>query len=154
MNIKYINNYKLYIEDSAFSRAFQESFYTYAATTDNFQLGFLSLFTKKKRAELKFKYGVFVNNEKFGLAVIPIFGLYYLSPSKKFEANLTLPIVADINYKLNKSIWAGFRFDGIGNTYNLSEQNYRNNGAYASKSSIEFASYLRFKINKSLYLNK
>ena len=70
-------------------------------------LGFttiLSLFTKKKRAELKFKYGVFVNNEKFGLAVIPIFGLYYLSPSKKFEANLTLPIVADINYKLNKSI--------------------------------------------------
>ena len=40
MNIKYINNYKLYIEDSAFSRAFQESFYTYAATTDNFQLGF------------------------------------------------------------------------------------------------------------------
>jgi hypothetical protein len=122
-------------------------------SSDNFQLGFLSLFTKKKRAELKFKYGVFVNNEKFGLAVIPIFGLYYLSPSKKFEANLTLPIVADINYKLNKSIWAGFRFDGIGNTYNLSEQNYSNNGAYASKSSIEFASYLRFKINKSLYLN-
>ncbi len=122
-------------------------------TSDNFQLGFLSLFTKKKRVDLKYKYGVFLNNEKFGLAVIPIFGLYYLSPNKKFEANLTLPIIADINYKLNKRLWTGFRFDGIGTTYNLSDQNYSNNGAYASKSSIEFTSYLRFKINKSLYFN-
>jgi hypothetical protein len=102
-------------------------------SSDNFQFGFLSLFTKKKRANLKYKYGVFVNTEKFGLAVIPIFGLYYLSPNKRFEANLTMPIIGDINYKLNDKFWLGIRFDGIGATYNLTEQNYSNNGAYVSK---------------------
>lgn len=122
-------------------------------SSENFQLGFLSLFTRKKRANLKYKYGIFVNTEKFGLAATPIFGLYYLSTTKKFEANLTLPIIADVNYKLNEKIWMGLRFDGIGTTYNLSEQNYSNNGAYASKSSIELASYLRFKMSKSLYIN-
>ncbi len=122
-------------------------------SNDNLQIGFLSLFTKKKRANLKYKYGVFVNTEKFGLAVIPIFGLYYLSPNKKFETKLTLPFLADINYELNKKFWLGFRFDGIGTSYNLSDQNYSNNGVYVSKNSIEFAPYLRFKMSKSLYIN-
>jgi hypothetical protein len=122
-------------------------------SSDNLQLGFLSLFTKKKHANLKYKYGVFINTEKFGLAVIPIFGVYYLSPNKRFETNLTLPFLADINYELNKKIWLGFRFDGIGTTYNLSDKNYSNNGAYASKNSIELAPYLRFKMSKSLYVN-
>lgn len=124
-----------------------------ALSSDNLQLGFLSLFIKKKRTNLKYKYGVFVNTEEFGLAVIPIFGLYYLSPNKKFETKLTLPFLADINYELNKKLWLGFRFDGIGTSYNLNNQNYSNNGAYVSKNSIEFAPYLRFKMSKSLYLN-
>ena len=121
--------------------------------SDQFQFGFLSLFTKKKHANLKYKYGLFANTEKFGLAVLPIFGLYYKSPSKKFEANLTLPIVADINYKLKPKFWLGMRFDGIGTTYNLTEQEYTSNKAYVSKSAIELTSYLRYKLSKSLYIN-
>ncbi|MFT6699226.1 MAG: hypothetical protein ACJAVD_000719 [Porticoccaceae bacterium] len=122
-------------------------------SSDNLQVGFLSLFTKKKRSNLKYKYGAFLNTEKFGLLVLPIFGLYYLSPNKKFEANLTLPIKADVTYKLNEKFWMGFRFDGIGTSYSLNEQNYNNGGAYVSKASIEMAPYLRFKLSKSLYIN-
>ena len=40
INGKDINNRKLYIEDNCFSRAYQETFYNYAATNDNYKLGF------------------------------------------------------------------------------------------------------------------
>lgn len=122
-------------------------------SNNNLQLGFLSLFTKKKREHLKFRYGMYANNEKYGMIVVPVFGLYYLSPNQKFEANLNLPIIADINYKINKKAWLGMKFDGLGTTYNLNEQNYSPNGAYVSKTSNELVSYLRFQIIRSIYLN-
>lgn len=77
-------------------------------TRDNFQLGLLSLFTKTKRDNLKFRYGVYVNTEEFGLVVVPIFGLYYLSNNTKFEANLNMPIIADINIKYTIKFGWGF----------------------------------------------
>lgn len=122
-------------------------------SNDNFQLGFLSLFTNKKRDDLKYRYGVYANTEQYGLIIVPIFGLYYLSTNKKFEANLNLPIIADINFKMSNKFWLGMKFDGLGTTYNLNEQNYSANGAYVSKTSNELVSYLRFKLSKSLYIN-
>ena len=122
-------------------------------TGDNVQVAFLSLFTKKKRDNLKYRYGVYANTEKYGIIVVPVFGLYYLSTNQKFEANLNLPIIADINYKINKKIWLGMKFDGLGTTYNLNEQNYSANGAYVSKISNELVSYLRFQLSKSIFLN-
>ncbi len=120
---------------------------------ENLQLAFLSLFTNKKRDDLKYKYGFYANTEKFGLLVVPIFGIYYVSPNKKFEANLNLPIIADINYRLRNKLWLGMKFDGLGTTYNLNEQNFSPNGAYVSKVSNELVSYLRFQLSKSIYIN-
>ena len=122
-------------------------------SNDNLQLGFLSLFTNKKRDDLKYKYGVYANTEKYGLIIVPVFGLYYVSPNKKFEANLNLPIFADINFKMSDKFWLGMKFDGLGTTYNLNEQNYSVNGAYVSKTSNELVSYLSFKLSKALYIN-
>jgi len=122
-------------------------------TGENMQLAFLSLFTKKKRDHLKYRYGVYANTEKYGLIIVPILGLYYLSSDEKFEANLNLPIIADINYKIRNNMWLGMKFDGLGTTYNLMNQNYSDNGAYVSKTSNELVSYLRFQLSKSLYLN-
>jgi len=122
-------------------------------TNDNLQIGFLSLYTHKKRADLKFRYGLYANTEIYGLIVVPIIGLYYVSPNKKFEADLNLPIIGDINYRINAKTWVGMRFDGLGTTYNLSNQSYGPNGAYVSKTSNELVSYLRFKLGKSIYLN-
>lgn len=122
-------------------------------SSDNFQFAILSLFTNTKRNDLKYRYGVYANTEKYGLIIVPIFGLYYLSANKKFEANLNLPIIADINFKISNKFWLGMKFDGLGTTYNLNEQNYSVNGAYVSKTSNELVSYLRFKLSKSLYIN-
>lgn len=68
-------------------------------SNDNLQLAFLSLFTNKKRDDLKYRYGVYANTEKYGLIIVPIFGLYYVSTSKKFEANLNLPILLILTLK-------------------------------------------------------
>lgn len=123
-------------------------------SNDNFQLALLALITNKKRDNLKYKYGIYTNTERYGLIVVPVLGLYYVSPSKKFEANLNLPINADINYKLINKLWLGMEFDGLGTTYNLNQQNYSpNGGAYVAKTSNELISYLRFKLNNSLYVN-
>ena len=120
---------------------------------NNHQIAVLSLFTKKKRSDLKYRYGVYANTEKYGLIVVPIFGVYYLSNNKKFEANLNLPIIGDLNYRLNEKSWVGMRFDGLGTTYNLNNQNYSPNGAYVSKTSNELVGYFRYKLSKSLYVN-
>lgn len=122
-------------------------------TKENFQLGFLSLFTHKKHDKLKYKYGLYVNTEKYGLMVVPILGLYYLGPNDKFEADLNLPYLVDINYKMNTTMWLGMKFDGLGTTFNLNDQNYSANGAYVAKTSNELISYLRFQLSKSLYVD-
>ena len=122
-------------------------------SNENLQLAFLSLFTNKKRDDLKYRYGLYANTEKYGVLVVPIFGLYYVSPNKKFEADLNLPIIADINYRIRNKLWLGMQFDGLGTTYNLNEQSYSVNGAYVSKTSNELVSYLRFQLSKSVYLN-
>ena len=44
------------------------------------------------------------------------------------------------------------KFDGLGTTYNLNDQNYSADGAYVSKTSNELVSYLRYKLSKSLYI--
>jgi len=122
-------------------------------TNENMQLAFLSLVTKKKRDHLKYRYGLYANTEMYGLIIVPILGLYYVSTNEKFEANLNLPIIADINYKIRNKMWLGMKFDGLGTTYNLMKQNYSDNGAYVSKTSNELVSYLRLQLSKSLYLN-
>jgi len=103
--------------------------------------------------DLKYRYGLYANTEKYGVIVVPIFGLYYVSSNKKFEADLNLPIIADINYRIRNKLWLGMQFDGLGTTYNLNEQSYSVNGAYVSKTSNELVSYLRFQLSKSVYLN-
>lgn len=120
---------------------------------DNLQLGFLSLFTKNKSNNLKYKYGLYMNSEEFGLLVVPILGLYYNSPNQKFETNLNLPIFADANYKIRNKTWVGVDFNGLGTSYNLTNQDYTTSAAYVFKESNELASYLRFQLNRSLYLN-
>jgi hypothetical protein len=95
-------------------------------SNENFQLAFLSLFTYKKRDNLKYRYGLYANTEKYGVI---------------------------FNYKIRNKLWLGMKFDGLGTTYNLSDQHYSVNGAYVSKTSNELVSYLRFQLNKSIFID-
>jgi hypothetical protein len=120
---------------------------------DNLQYAFLSLFTNKKRADLKYRYGIYANTEKYGIILVPVIGLYYKSENQKFEADMNLPIIAEMNYKVYEKAWVGLRFDGLGTTYNLNDQSYSANGAYVSKTSNELLSYFRYRLSKSIYIN-
>lgn len=116
----------------------------------DFQIGLLSLFTYKKRENLKYKIGFYGNTEKYGLLFAPLLGLYYLSPNQKFESTLLLPGQADFNYQLAKKTALGINFDGMTSTYNLHETIYIPKGQYVAKSSNELYTYLQFQIGKSL----
>jgi len=117
------------------------------------QLGALALFTNTKRKSLKYKYGIYANTENYGLILVPIIGLYYLSESEKFEVNLNLPITADIKYKLFKKGALGMQFEGLGSTYNIKRPMYSNKQLYIAKTSNEICSYFQWQFSKSVYLN-
>jgi len=118
----------------------------------DFQLGLLSLFNYTKRSDLKYKIGLYANTERYSLSLLPLLGLYYLSPDKKFEANLTLPIIADVNYQLFEKTKVGLNFDGLGSSYNMNKRLYINKETYAVKTSNELFAYLMFQLGTSFYV--
>jgi len=124
----------------------------YEFSGKDFQLGLLSLFSYTKRSDLKYKFGLYANTERYSLSLLPLFGLYYQSPDKKFEANFTLPISADVNYQLFEKSKVGLSFDGLGSSYNMNKRLYINKDTYAVKSSNELFAYLMFQLGESFYV--
>lgn len=120
-------------------------------STKDFQFGYLALFNYVKRQSLKFKFGVYGNSETYGSLIVPIFGVYYLSPNEKFEMNLNLPLLADLNYKLSEASAVGINFDGLSSSYNLTRTIYIGEGEYAVIKSNELFAYYQLKIWKSIY---
>jgi len=118
---------------------------------EDLQLGLLTLFTYKKKENLKYKLGFYTNTENYGPLFVPLLGLYYLSPNKKFESTLLLPGQADFNYQLAKKTALGINFDGMTSSYNLHESIYIPKGQYVVRSSNELYTYLQFQLGKSLY---
>ena len=116
-------------------------------TSKGYQFGALALMKYNKKINLKYNFGVYYNRELFGPFIVPLLGLYYKSENGKFEANLTLPIWADINYKLNKIVKVGANFSAFVRSYHLSENN-----AYVVKKSNDVFAYLQFNLTKSILL--
>lgn len=120
-------------------------------STKDFQFGYLALFNYVKRTSLKFKFGIYGNSEKYGSLIVPIVGLYYLSPNEKLELNLNLPLLADFNYKLSDATAIGVNFDGLSTSYNLTRTIYVGEGEYAVIKSNELFTYYQLKVWKSVY---
>jgi len=110
-------------------------------STDDFYFGGFALLKLKKNENLKYRFGVYASQEAFGLFTTPILGWYYLSPNKRFEMDMSLPISADISYKLGVTS-LGMDYFGIGRSYNVHYENLPT--VYADLSSLEFAGYLQF----------
>jgi len=113
----------------------------------DYQFGGLALMKYNKKENLKYTFGAYYNGELFGPFIVPLLGLYYKSPNEKFEANLTLPIWADINYKLNNFMNVGANFSAFVRSYHLGESN-----AYEVKKSNDVFGYLQFNLTKSILL--
>jgi uncharacterized protein DUF6268 len=117
---------------------------------NDFQLGAILLMKYTKKENLNYKVGVYCNTEFFGPIIVPLFGLYYLSSSEKFEANLTLPFQVDANYKIHERVNVGINFNGLVRTYRLSSLPETNRPGYVEKSSNELFGYLKFNLSNSL----
>ncbi len=118
----------------------------------DFQMGAIILMKYSKRENLNYKIGAYYNAELFGPLIVPLFGIYYLSENNKFEANLTLPFLADANYKLHDRLNVGMNFSGQVRSYHLTEIPDSENGGYVVKASNELFSYLKFNLSKALSL--
>jgi hypothetical protein len=114
------------------------------------QLGAIGLLTNTKTNRLKYTYGLYLNREEFGLLVVPIFGIYYLSENSLFEANVLLPVRVDLNYGLSATTSVGLRFDGLGTSYDI--QNPGFNDHYVTRASNELYVYGQVKLTSSLLL--
>jgi hypothetical protein len=79
-------------------------------------------------------------------------GMYYQSPNKKFEANIMLPLQADINYQVLPFMNVGCNFNGQIRSYHLNNVTDANPNTYVAKSTNELFAYLKFNVNKSISL--
>jgi hypothetical protein len=111
-------------------------------STETFQIGLYSLLNFRKTDHLKYKLGLYINDEFFGPLVVPIFGLYY--QKDRFEANLNLPINADLNYQFTDNLKAGLGFQGIKKSY-LMNRDYAGN-QYLEKANNEVGLYLQYAL--------
>ena len=118
----------------------------------DFQLGAISIFKFKKRANLNYRIGLYYNSELFGPFFVPILGMYYQSQNKKFEVNIMLPLQADINYKLLPFMHVGFNFNGQTRSYHLNNMTSINQSTYVTKSTNELYGYLKFNFTSSISL--
>lgn len=116
----------------------------------DFQLGGIALFKYKAKENLHYKYGLYYNTERFGPFFVPMLGLYYLSRNNKFEANLMLPLQADINYKMIPLMSVGVNFNGQIRSYHVSHIYSGIHSAYVSRSTNEVYGYLKFNFGKNI----
>lgn len=121
-------------------------------STKDLQVGAIALMKYTKRDDLNYKVGLYYNSEFFGPIFVPLLGLYHLSADKKFETNLTLPFLADANYKLHERVNVGINFFGQVRSYHLSQLPESNNEGYVVKASNELFGYLKFNLSKSLII--
>jgi hypothetical protein len=121
-------------------------------TNKDFQLGGIALFKYKKRDNLNYKVGLYYNTELFGHFFVPMLGLYYQSPNKKFEANIMLPLQADLNYQVLPFMNIGCNFNGQIRSYHLNNVTDANPNTYVTKSANELFAYVKFNITKSMSL--
>lgn len=110
-------------------------------TKNDFYFGGFALLKLKKNENFKYRFGLYASQEAFGLFMTPILGWYYLSPNKRFEMDMSLPIAADVSYKFGTTT-VGMDYFGIGRSYNVHYENAPT--LYADLSSLEFAGYLQF----------
>lgn len=125
--------------------------------TKNSQLAALALVKQKKKENLFYRYGLYYNSEIFGPFFVPLLGVWYRSPNKKFEMNWTLPVWADMNYTWKPWLTTGFNFQSFVRTFYAPQyiSNFRGGKAldhYMVKASNEIFLYTQFNIKRSFLI--
>lgn len=103
---------------------------------DNFQIGTLALFEKKKNRNKVLRVGSYISTENFGTTITPLVGLWYRSSNKKLIIDAVLPIRGDLNYLLTDSWGVGANLLTSVKSYNLTRET---DAFYIQEESIRFA---------------
>ena len=114
------------------------------------QFGAIGIMKYKKSDNKNFKFGLYYNSELFGPFFVPMIGMYYLSPNKKIETNIMLPLQADVNYKLIPFINVGLNFNGQIRSYHLTDVTPSFKSTYIARSTNELYAYLKFNATKNI----
>ena len=85
---------------------------------DNWQLGGAFIANFKANENLRYKAGIYINKEFFGIFVMPLLGIDW-QISKKTNLFGILPGNLTLEYQLNKKIYTGATFRAITNSYKL-----------------------------------
>jgi hypothetical protein len=90
---------------------------------NNFQLGGVLLAAYKKKETLKYKFGLYVNKEFFGLFVVPLVGIdWHINERNNLFG--VLPGRLSFEHKISTHFYTGGTFRAITNSYRLSNGNY------------------------------
>jgi hypothetical protein len=84
---------------------------------EDFQIGGLVLAKMKKNENLCYKFGAYMNGDRFGPFLVPLFGFYY--QKGKLEMDVIVPSYAKINYSVRPKITAGLNWRATVKSYNV-----------------------------------
>lgn len=127
---------------------FGNNFEDGAMGIESMQIGFGILAVKKKSPRLKLKYGLYVNKERFGYLVVPLFGVDY-----KINDRMRLFGVMPQNFKFeikqNDRVRYGALFDAPVNTYRVMG---RSGWGYLDQRQVQMGLFGDIYITKKLAL--
>jgi hypothetical protein len=90
---------------------------------NSFQMGGVLLAAYKKHAHLKYKFGVYVNNDFFGVFVMPLVGIDWNINDRNNLFGI-LPGRLSFEHKVSTRFYTGATFRAITNSYRLNNGNY------------------------------
>ncbi|HEX5152159.1 MAG TPA: DUF6268 family outer membrane beta-barrel protein [Parafilimonas sp.] len=88
-----------------------------------FQFGGIAFASYKRKEQQKLRLGVYVNNDFFGVFVVPLIGVDWRIDKNNYLFGL-LPGRLTYEHKLSTNLYTGATFRAITNSYRLSNGNY------------------------------
>ena len=86
-------------------------------SSQDFQFGALVLAKMKKNEHMTYKFGAYMNGDKFGPFLVPLLGFYY--KKEKLEMDVIVPSYVKINYSITPKLTAGVNWRATVKSYNL-----------------------------------
>ncbi|MBI1268067.1 MAG: hypothetical protein GC193_11620 [Cryomorphaceae bacterium] len=111
----------------------------------DFQFGGLVIVSKSKSPTFQWKFGAYVNGDKFGPLTVPIFGFKWQA-STSLQIDATLPLGATVRKTLNDRLHAGIVYSGRKYSYNA-------NDAYLEVGENNVWGFADVYVTRSLVLN-
>jgi len=109
----------------------------------SFQMGGLAFASYKAKEDQKFRFGIYVNNDFFGVFVVPLAGIDWKIDEKNYLFGL-LPGRLTFEHRLADRIYTGATFRAITNSYRLV------NGSYLRIDDNQLSAYLDCYVSKHI----